>query len=268
MPSTQRDTLSVHIITVDEYYYIPKFLDSVVTSDHIDVVGITTVPPSLGTQNMLSFLLELFQVFGPRVFTNHALFYGKYRMLDGIGQVLNTDTVYSPKRLAWRHDIDYRHVQDINTDDYISYAQSLSPDTLVSVAATQKFESELLAVPEEYALNVHSSLLPEYRGVSPSFWTLLNGEEETGITVHEMADEIDTGGIVRQRPVPIGDDDTLHSLNTRVAERGSEVLLQALEEIRRGDESPEPISPNHGSYYSMPTREEVREFRTQGNRFY
>lgn len=268
MSPTQRNTLSVHIITVDEYYYIPKFLDSVITSDQIDVVGITTVPPSLGTKNMLSFIVELFQVFGPKVFTSHALFYGKYRVLDILGRVLSTDTVYSPKRLARRHDIDYRHVQDVNTDEYVSYARSLSPDTLVSVAATQKFESELLMVPEKYGLNVHSSLLPEYRGVSPSFWTLLNDEEETGITVHRMADEIDTGEIVRQRPVPIRDDDTLHALNTRVAEQGSEVLLQALEEIRRGDESLEPIEPDQGSYYSMPTREDVQTFRAQGNQFY
>lgn len=268
MASNGRDSLSVLIITVDEYYYIPKFLTSVVTSDHIDIVGITTVPPSLGTQNMLSFAFELFRVFGPRIFAKHALFYGKYLILDSINQVLDTDTVYSPKRLARRHDIEYRHVQDVNTDEYISYAESLSPDILVSVAATQKFESGLLEVPKEYGLNVHSSLLPEYRGVSPSFWTLFNGEDETGITVHEMAEEIDTGGIVRQAPVPIYDDDTVHSLNTRVAERGSEVLLHALEEIKRGDESLEPIDPDHGSYYSMPTREEVREFRTQGNRFY
>lgn len=268
MSSNERDTLSVHIITVDEYYYIPIFLDSVVTAEHIDVVGITTIPPSLGTQSMLSFLYELFTVFGPRIFAKHSLFYAKYRLLDEIGRLRNTDTVYSSKRLAQRHDTEYHHTRDVNTDAYISCVRSLAPDVLVSIAATQKFETKLLAVPDEYAINVHSSLLPDYRGVSPSFWTLFNDEDETGITVHEMADGIDTGHIVRQAPVPIFDDDTLHSLNTRVAERGSEVLLQALEEIRHGDESLEPLDPDKGSYYSMPTQEDVREFQTRGNQFY
>lgn len=262
------DSLSVLIITVDEYYYIPKFLHDVVTAETIDVVGITTMPPSLGTQSLLSFAWELFQTFGPVVFTKHALFYGKYRLLDQIGHYLDTDTAYSAPRLARRHNIDYRHVDDVNTEAYRAYANSLSPDVIVSVAATQKFTSELLAVPDKYALNVHSSLLPDYRGVSPSFWTLLNDEEETGITVHQMADEIDTGAYLRQESVPIYPDDTLHSLNTRVAERGSEVLVQALEEIRNEAESLEHPESEQGSYYSMPTREDVREFRRRGNQFY
>lgn len=262
------EPLSVLIITVDEYYYIPKFLDEVVTADMIDIVGITTVPPTLGTQNILSFAWDLFQAFGPVVFTKHTLFYSKYRLLDLVGRVLDSKTVYSPERLAQRHNIDYRHVNDVNSEEYRSYAQSRAPDVLVSVAATQKFGSELLAIPEDRAINVHSSLLPEYRGVSPSFWSLLNNEEQTGITVHEMAEEIDTGDCIRQEPVPIHDDDTLHTLNERVAERGSKVLLQALEDIRTNDESLEAIDPKAGSYYSLPTRADVQEFRNKGNHFY
>lgn len=262
------EPLSILIITVDEPYYIPKFLDDVVTADDVEIAGITTVPPTLGTQGTASFALSMLRSFGPLVFAKHALFYGKYRILDIASRLPGIDGVFSPKQLARRHDIEYRNVGDINSDSYLSYARSLSPDVIVSVAATQKFDSQLLSVPTNRAINIHSSLLPEYRGVSPSFWTLLNDEDETGITVHEMAEKLDAGSIIKQEPVPIFEDDSLHSLNTRVAENGSKILLEGLREIQSGEVESEPINTEAGSYYSMPDRDDVRRFRRRGNQFY
>lgn len=266
--SDNEGRLSILIITVDEPYYIPKFLEGVVSADDIEVVGITTMPPTLGTQGTISFALSMLRSFGPVVFAKHALFYGKYKLLDVVSRFTGMERVYSPKYLASRQDIEYRHVEDVNSEDYLSYARSLSPDVIVSVAATQKFGTDLLSVPDNRAINIHSSLLPEYRGVSPSFWALLNDEDESGITVHEMAEELDAGSIIRQEPIPIYEDDTLHSLNTRVAEEGSSILLEGLRDIRADNVESEPIDTEVGSYYSMPDRGDVRKFRRRGNRFY
>jgi methionyl-tRNA formyltransferase len=265
---TDRPDVSVLIVTVDEPYYIPKFLRPVVEADYVDVVGITTTPPTLGSEGTLSFARRMLRSFGPVVFTKLGLFYGTFRLLELVARTLNVGGTYSPRQLAERNGIEYRKVTDVNAPEYVSYARALSPDILLSVAATQKFGPELLSVPTERAINVHSSLLPEYRGVSPSFWALMHDEDTTGVTVHEMAEEIDTGDIVRQRSLPILEDDTLHSLNTRVAERGSQVLIDAIEDIRTGTDVPEPIDSSRGEYYSMPTRADVREFRRRGNRFY
>lgn len=262
------EPLTVLIVTVDEQYYIPRFLRDILGSNHIDVAGITTTSPTLGTEGLVSFAWQLYRSFGPRVFAQHLRFYGKYRLLDIFNRLFDRGEAYSPRTLAARHDIEYRHVSDVNDPGYVEYASALEPDVLVSIAATQRFETDLLAVPERTALNIHSSLLPEYRGVSPSFWTLRHDEDETGVTVHLMEEEIDTGGVVEQEPIAIRDDDTLHTLNTRVADVGSGVLLRALEQVRMGQLDPSPIDPEAGSYYSLPDRADVSAFLDQGREFF
>jgi len=264
---TESDRLDVLIVTVREQYYIPKFLKSILETDKIRTVGITTLPPSLGTESLPSFLWKLFGQFGPKVFSKHVGFYGTYRLLDTVNRFTGLGGAYSPRTLAKRHGIEYRHVKDVNDEYYIEYAESLSPDVLVSVAATQKFEPELLDIPSEAAINIHSSLLPEYKGVSPSFWSLLHDESKTGITVHYMDEKIDAGDIIRRKPIDIHEDDTLHTLNKRVAEQGSDLLFEALEAIRTGSVDAEPM-PEGGSYYSMPDRDNVKQFLEQGNRFF
>ena len=267
LEETNDNVLDVLIVTVNEYYYVPKFLADIVKTDEYRIVGITTMPPSLGTQSTVAFAYDLFRRFGPRVFAQHLAFYLKYRLLDYVERTTGRGPAYSPKTLAKRHRIDYRHTTDINADRYLEYAAGLNPDVLVSVAATQKFGPELLAIPDRCAINVHSSLLPEYRGVSPSFWSLLHDEAQTGVTVHHMDENLDTGDVIRQEPLAIRDGDTLHSLNERVAEHGSEVLRAALEDVRTGTADP-TRPPEGGSYYSIPERDDVRKFLDRGNRFF
>jgi methionyl-tRNA formyltransferase len=83
-----------------------------------------------------------------------------------------------------------------------------------------------------------------------------------------MAEEIDMGDIIRQSPLEIRDDDTLHSLNERVALKGADVLLSALQDIRTESVSATPMDPDEGNYYSMPTCKNVRTFLERGNEFF
>lgn len=262
------DNIRVLIITVNEFYYVPRFLKGVLESDSIDVVGITALPPTLGTRNIFSFAYELFQSFGARIFMKHTLFYLKYLSIDTLNRHLNRGEAYSPKTLAKRHGVDYRYVTDVNSSEYLGYVEEIEPDIIASVAATQKFEKELIEAPQDAAINIHSSLLPKYRGVSPNFWALLNDEDYTGITVHYMDDEIDTGDIISQERLPIKKGDSLHSLNKRVAEKGSDVLLESIEKIRSGKVEAREIDPEEGEYYTTPRREDVREFLQTGGEFY
>lgn len=262
------NTLDVMVVAANERYYIPKFLTPICESELYNITAIVTVPPSLGTENIVQFGLRLFRTFGPRVFAKHALFYSKCMVRDFLNRIFSVGASYSPKTIAQRHDIEYTHTKDINNPSFTEYVESNSPEVIASVATTQKFEKRLLDIPSKGAINVHSSLLPEYRGVSPSFWTLLHGEEQTGISVHYMDENIDTGDLIKQRPLKIEDEDTLHSLNKRVAREGAEVLLEALDDIRRDSVERTPINPDKGSYYSMPSREDVQKFIDQGNDFY
>ena len=262
------EPLRVVLVTVDEHYYIPKFLDGILDAPTVEICAIVTVPPSLGTESMVSFVQRLFRTFGPVVFTKHGAFYAKYIILDALAKVGIVEEAYSCETIAARHDIAYRNVRDVNGTAVVDFVESFSPEVLVSVAATQKFERDLLETPTEAAINIHSSLLPDYRGVSPSFWTLYHDEDRTGVTVHFMEETLDTGDVIRQEHIEIATDETQHSLNEKVAAVGSRVLVEALEDIRTDTVEAKPIDPDEGDYYSMPTREEVRAFREDGNRFY
>lgn len=262
------EVLEVLVLTINEYYYIPKFLDGITDERNLEIVGITTVPPSLGDRNLVAFAFDLLRRFGPRIFLRNVAFYAKYLSLDLLNRFSGTGPAYSARTVAERNGIEYEHVGDVNAPEYVRYVERKDPDVIASVAVPQKFQPRLFTIPDDGTVNIHSSLLPEYRGLSPSFWTLLRGEDETGITVHFVDEELDTGEIILQRPVEIRPDDSLHALNRRVAEEGSALLAEALERIRTGSVSAREMPEEEGSYFSLPTREDVREFVERGNRFY
>lgn len=139
-------------------------------------------------------------------------------------------------------------------------------DIIISIFSKYILNSRQLLLARLGALNVHPSLLPAYRGVSPVFWTLANGEKETGVTVHTMTSRIDTGSIIAQRDVPILPTDTEHALYLRCARVAATLLPDAIEKFIQG----KITAPSHQttSYYSLPTHQAVNQFRRKGRRFF
>ncbi|MGH9939470.1 MAG: methionyl-tRNA formyltransferase [Blastocatellia bacterium] len=98
----------------------------------------------------------------------------------------------------------------------------------------------MLNAPRHGCVNVHSSLLPKYRGAAPINWAVARGERETGVTIMKMDAGMDTGAILLKRAIPIGDEETAAELTPRLAELGSELLIETLSKIERGEITPEP----------------------------
>ena len=158
--------------------------------------------------------------------------------------------------------------RSVNDPAYVAAVRSFQPDLLVSVAASQIFGAELLAVPAVASVNVHSSLLPRYRGIDGLFWALTEGEVEVGVTVHEMTAEIDVGGIVAQQPIDVTAEHTLHALYLEAIAAGAALLGQVADGYQAGTIEPRPFDPADGSYRSWPTREAAQRFRARGRRFF
>jgi methionyl-tRNA formyltransferase len=95
---------------------------------------------------------------------------------------------------------------------------------------------EFIAVPRLGTLNLHTSLLPKYRGASPIQSAILNGETETGVTIMKMDVGLDTGDILTQRPTPIRDEDNAATLHDRLAQLGAELLVQTIPTCRQNQE--------------------------------
>jgi methionyl-tRNA formyltransferase len=169
--------------------------------------------------------------------------------------------------LCDRHAAPYLNLHSANGPDALSALRSWTPEVVVSVSSPERLTPETLAAAPMAAVNVHWGLLPRYAGIAPYFWVLRNGERETGVTVHVMAPELDTGPILRQRRLSIADDETSLSLQLRLTEAGAEELLAALKELPGSIDRATPQDPGERSYFTWPTREDVRAFRALGRRF-
>lgn len=120
------------------------------------------------------------------------------------------------------------------TGDSLVELAALRADLFVVVAYGQYIPKSVLALPEQGAINLHPSLLPEYRGASPIQWAVANGDTVTGVTILYVSEKMDAGDIILQRELPIGLDDTSVTLEPVLAEAGAELLMNAVEHIRNG----------------------------------
>lgn len=109
------------------------------------------------------------------------------------------------------------------------------PDIILSINYLFLIEDDLISYPKKYAVNVHGSLLPKYRGRTPHVWAIINGEKQTGITAHLITRECDRGGIIAQKVIPISDDDTGGSLLEKYKENYPLLIDDVIARIQSGN---------------------------------
>lgn len=129
-------------------------------------------------------------------------------------------------------------------------------DLHVVVAYGQILRPPLLAIPPMGTLNVHASLLPRHRGAAPIAWAILTGDSETGVTIMQMDEGVDTGPILTRAAVPIAPNETVRSLEPRLAEHGAALLIETLEDVQSGALKPAPQSSEGATYARRLTSED------------
>jgi methionyl-tRNA formyltransferase len=169
-------------------------------------------------------------------------------------------------RLAFEKSIPMYPARSVNAPEYLDRVRQLAPDVIVSVAAPEIFRKEILRTPRLGCINIHSGRLPVYRGMMPTFWQMLRGEPAATVTVHEMAEKLDAGGILGTVTIPIAPRDSLDRVITTTKQEGARLLIRVLGKIQRGQASSVPVDMSGASYFSFPKREHVREFRNRGHR--
>jgi methionyl-tRNA formyltransferase len=125
-------------------------------------------------------------------------------------------------------------------EKFIAELRGLAPELIVVVAYGQLLPPDILDLPRYGCLNVHTSLLPKYRGAAPIQWAVANGDTETGVTLMKMDAGLDTGPIVAQRRTPIQPTDDSATLHDRLARLGAELLLATLSDHVAGKIQPRP----------------------------
>ena len=137
----------------------------------------------------------------------------------------------------------------------LAQMQSLDPELIVVAAYGRILPEDILNAPPYGCINVHSSLLPKYRGAAPINWAILNGEKETGVTIMHMAPELDAGDIILQRSTPIGPDETAPELFDRLAQMGGALLVEAVAQLQAGTAPRIPQDGSQATYAPMLSRE-------------
>jgi methionyl-tRNA formyltransferase len=117
----------------------------------------------------------------------------------------------------------------IRGEDFLARIDEFSPDLLVVTAYGRILPGPLLSLPPLGTINVHASLLPSYRGAAPVQWAIIRGETETGITIMQMDEGLDTGDILLTGSIPIAPEDTAGTLAPKLAELGGRLLVHSLE---------------------------------------
>jgi methionyl-tRNA formyltransferase len=142
------------------------------------------------------------------------------------------------KELALQAGLPVLQPEKIKDEEFLAKLKGFNPDLIVLTAYGRILPDSLINLPPYGTINVHGSLLPKYRGAAPIQWALINGETETGVTIMQMDEGLDTGDILLAEKLPINPDDTAGSLFVKLAKLGGTALKKALKQLRTNKLTP------------------------------
>lgn len=173
----------------------------------------------------------------------------------GRKQVLTAPPV---KQVAQAHGIQVFQPKTLRDGEAARQIAALGPDLIVVVAYGRILPKEVLAIPRLGAVNLHVSLLPQYRGSAPVQWSVIHGDKETGVTIMQLDEGVDTGDILAVTPIAIGPEETSGELFERVTAVGAETLLKTLHALEQGTVHPIPQDHAQATLAPMLTKEQAK----------
>ena len=161
------------------------------------------------------------------------------------------------KEFAMEHGLDVFQPATLRDGSAMEIIRSLDPQIIVVAAYGKIVPKDILDYPQYGCINVHGSLLPAYRGAAPIQWSVINGDPETGVTIMQMNEGLDTGDIFYQKSISIGIDDTAESMFDQLAALGADMLVEALELIPQGKLTAVKQDESRATYASMLSKEKA-----------
>ena len=163
---------------------------------------------------------------------------------------------YTPvKEYALENNIPIYQPNTLKSKETQDLIKKLNPDLIVVVAYGKILPKEIIDIPKYGVINVHSSLLPKYRGAAPINAALIHGEEETGVSIMYIAEELDAGDVILTKKTKITDEDNFESLHDRLQALGAEGLLEAVKLIEKG-EAPREVQDHSKATFVKPFSKE------------
>ena len=254
--------MRILIITQDEPFYLADNIDYLIRNipSHSVIVGccLFDVSPFGRRESFLQKALKTLRIFGVGFFIHYTI-----RFLSS--RIFANKRV---KKILKKHRVPIIQLQkSINDSDSIELLSSYQPDLLVSIAGNQIFKRPIIDLAPRGCLNLHTALLPKYRGLMPSFWVLKNGEGQTGVSVFFVDEGIDSGPIIVQESVEI-DGRSQEELIRHTKKIGMDAIIKAINLIENKNYKLIENNAEDKTYYSFPTRKDVLGFLDAGQRFF
>ncbi|MCX7839199.1 MAG: methionyl-tRNA formyltransferase [Anaerolineae bacterium] len=162
------------------------------------------------------------------------------------------------KQLALARGLPIFQPSTLRAPDVLAQLRALAPAVIIVAAYGLILPREVLTIPLRGCVNTHASLLPRHRGAAPIAATILAGDTETGITLMQMDEGLDTGPILAQRAIPIADEDTTGTLTTKLAHLAADLLIETLPHILAGEITPQPQDHTRATLCKPIKKEEGR----------
>lgn len=259
--------MKIVILTTQELFYLPDELAYLLRERHAeDEYRVLIVPAEhyvVEKKARESIARRVLKSFGLRYFVGLATRGVLRKLLQHLPRKQTDTSFYSMASVCRTFGVPLFHVEKLNSQETIDELTAWGVDLMVSVSCPQVFKRGIIDAAPKGVLNLHCSPLPEYRGLYPAFWMLKNDEQRAGATLFFVNERIDGGDILLQEHYPVEKDDTLHRFVKRSKRRGSELIVRGIQAVREGGYETTEIDEDAGSYYTWPTREEVRDFCTR-----
>lgn len=254
--------MKIILFTQNDPFYLAEstrdFIEKIDLSDEHEIIKVIVTPPSpFGRKEKFhEKLIKTLKIFGFKFFLFYSLKFVLRKFILGKSVIKEIKKSCTP---LWVLDT------TINNKKNVEILKELNPDIIIIIAGNQIIKKQVLDIPKYGVVNAHSSLLPYYKGLMPTFWVLKNQDKETGVTLYRLTEGIDDGPIISQRKIKIEKNTSQSKLVKKCKMVANELVLDSLELIKS-----DKILKNKGdgTYYKFPTRLDVKEFYSNGCKFF
>lgn len=260
--------MKIEFLTQDDPLYILPLFEELIRNYHQDwqVTRVLTCR-TMGKRSRKQLITELVELYGAAAFVRLAGSTVLSRAVGKLPRKAGASSYASLEQLFRAYGIPHENIGNPNEPSVVAAIAARGPDLIVSVACPYILKRPLLELPPLGAINIHHAPLPRYRGMMPTFWQMFHGETHSGLTIHYMVPEIDEGAAIFRDNLQIRPGESLHELIIRAKRHGGNCLGQVLRTFAQsGKPKPLPELDVESSYFTFPTREQIRQFNARGLR--
>ncbi len=266
MLKTFSKKMRIVFVTQSEPFYIKHFFNTFLKNYPSENIKGLVIQTTLNQKKRSDVIRKAVDFYGITGFIYMGAKYAEIKVTDAFSRFTNIQTNSSMEQIVKKYDVPILKYRSINGKDFLDFIKNEDIDLIVSVAASEIFKEGVLNAPRLGCINIHSAPLPKYRGMMPNFWTLYNNEEYAWVTIHKMVDKLDDGPIILQDKFKILPDETYNSLAKRSKKFATKVLLKVLKKFDEGAITYLSNDSSKATYYTFPTKKEIREFKRRGGR--